>query len=329
MNIIQSNHSFPICIRTGQVSYNQCCHNDCCICRKRCLPKVITGSAVNILDNSATIMNSVFSGITGTINTVGVQYSTDPAMVSKATSYGTVNLPFSVNLTGLLPDTTYYYRAVVHATSGSFQGAMKSFTTPQVAPTPIVITGDAVNILENSATIMNNTFSGIIEPINAVGVQYSTSPAMSPATTVNGIEASPFSVNLTGLQASTTYYYHAVVTTTNGVYDGAIKSFTTPQAVQNPVVITGDAVNVLQNSATISNNTYSGIAGTINSVGVQYSTSPAMTIPTTVNGTVASPFSVNLTSLLASTTYYYRAVINATSGLHYGEIKSFTTPQAL
>lgn len=118
-----------------------------------------------------------------------------------------------------------------------------------------------------------------------------------------------------------------------GVRSGAVYITAVPAdnvvsvVYSNPIVITGDAVNILANSATINNNTFSGISGTIYSVSVQYSTSAAFTSVTTVTGTISSPYSVNLTGLQQNTTYYYRASVSASSGQFVGEIKSFTTAQ--
>lgn len=289
-------------------------------------PTVTTGEAVNVLESSATIISNTFSGISGTINYVAVQYSTNPSMASPAIAQGTIASPFSVDLLELQPDTAYYYRATVSTIIGSYFGDIKAFITPQPAPIPIVITGDAVNVLESSATIVNNNYSGISGAIDFVAVQYSTNPSMVSAATVQGIISSPFSVNLTGLQPGTTYYYRAAVSTTSVSYYGDIKSFTTPSIPA--VVITGDAVNILENSATIISNTYSGISGAINFVAVQYSINSSMASAATVQGTIGSPFSVNLTGLQPNTTYYYRATVNTASGSYYGTIKSFTTPLA-
>jgi uncharacterized repeat protein (TIGR02543 family) len=91
-------------------------------------------------------------------------------------------------------------------------------------------------------------------------------------------------------------------------------------------VITGDPEDVTSNSASIVDNSYSGITGNINFVAVQYSTSPAMASPVTVRAaSVTNPYSVGLTGLTPDTTYYYRAGVNAASGSHFGVVKSFTT----
>lgn len=191
------------------------------------IPMVMTGYAADVLDSTVTIANNTFSGIPGTINFTAVQHSTSPGMVPAMTSHGATASPFSVSLTGLQPDTTYYYRATVESTNGLYSGAVRSFRTSQAAP-PTVVTGDAVNITPNSALIINNVFSGFTGSIDFVAVQYDVSPTMSNAVMIYDAIGSPFSVNLAGLQPNTTYYYRAVVSSSGSQYNGEIKSFTTP-----------------------------------------------------------------------------------------------------
>ena len=94
----------------------------------------------------------------------------------------------------------------------------------------------------------------------------------------------------------------------------------------NITVVTGDPTNITSGGATINNNTYTNVNCTITKVGVQYSTNANLSSPTSVYGTNGSPFSVGLTGLQPSTTYYYRAVVASSCGNSFGAIKSFTTP---
>jgi uncharacterized repeat protein (TIGR02543 family) len=51
-----------------------------------------------------------------------------------------------------------------------------------------------------------------------------------------------------------------------------------------------------------------------------------MASPVTVRAaSVTNPFDIDLTGLAPDTTYYYRAGVGASSGSHFGEVKSFTT----
>jgi hypothetical protein len=91
-----------------------------------------------------------------------------------------------------------------------------------------VVTGDPVNVTTNGAMIVGNSYSGIFGNINYAAVQYSMSPAMaSPNIAYAAAVGSPYFVNLTGLFQNMTYYYRAVVNSSDGSHFGEIKTFTT------------------------------------------------------------------------------------------------------
>ena len=64
---------------------------------------------------------------------------------------------------------------------------------------------------------------------------------------------------------------------------------------------------------------------TVTAVGFQYSVNSDMSSPTTVNATLANPFTADVTGLTAATTYYYRAFATNADGTAYSETKSLTT----
>lgn len=316
---------------------SNCCHpcRPVCLCFCPCccpgpypppepLCQVTTGIATDITTTSALIQGNQFFTSPHAIS-VGVEVSTAPGFSTVATFPALIEDPFSVELNGLTPDTTYYYRAFTQTALSTCRGVARVFTTPATPPPHIVITGDPVNILYSSALIVTNQFSGIPIPIFSVGVEYSTDPALSdPSTILANIIETPYNVQLSGLASSTTYYYRATVNAENGIFVGEIKSFATSAA---PAVYTGTATNVTQNTATIVTNSYTDIPGTILSVGVQYAMNSSMTGAEIVDATaIASPYSVNLTGLLRSTTYYYRAVVNSSFAQFFGETKQFVTP---
>ncbi len=321
--------------------------NNCCsLCRQACCPKrcpryfppspppppppspepicqVTTGIATDITPFTALIEGNQFIVSLPVLN-VGAEISTDPGFTTALIFYGSAGNPFSVELSGLIPATTYYYRAFAQTALGVCRGMAGTFTTPIIPPTPIVITGDAVNITVSSALIEANQFSGIPAPIFSVGVEYAVNPSLIGSITVpGGTIETPYNVQLNGLAPATTYYYRATISAESGTFVGEIKSFVTPA---NPSVNTGDADSITRNTATIISNTFSNIPGSIFTVGVQYATNPLMIGAITTNaGSVGTPYFVNLSSLLPNTTYYFRAVITASEGLFFGEVKSFTT----
>lgn len=69
--------------------------------------------------------------------------------------------------------------------------------------------------------------------VTAVGFQYSVSEDMSSPTTVNATLANPFTADVTGLTAATTYYYRAFATNTNGTLYSVTRSLITDAASLN------------------------------------------------------------------------------------------------
>lgn len=280
---------------------------------------VITGTASAITSTTATIVNNQYSNISGTIISVGVEYATNPSLTGSLVAAGTVQTPYSVGLTDLLPSTTYYYRAIVQSSSGTSVGTLRSFTT---SATGMVVTGTAGSITTASAVVDGNSYSNIPGTITSVGVEYATNPSFIGSLTAAGVIQTPYSVGLTGLTAATTYYYRAVVQSSNGTFRGQPKSFST---LTGSTVLSGTAGSITNTTATISNNQYANVPGTITSVGVQYATNPAFIGSLTADGTIGSPFSVGLTGLTPATTYYFRSIIQSSSGIFTGETKNFLT----
>src|SRR5690606_26041072 len=82
----------------------------------------------------------------------------------------------TVNVTGLTPATTYYYRAYAVNALGTSYGADSMFTTFSSATVPTVVRIAASNIQAYSATIGGNVTSDGGDPVIASGIVYSTSP---------------------------------------------------------------------------------------------------------------------------------------------------------
>lgn len=71
--------------------------------------------------------------------------------------------------------------------------------------------------------------------VTAVGFQYSENSDMSSSTTVNATLANPFTADVTGLTANTTYYYRAFATNEDGTAYSETKSLTTdPESQETP-----------------------------------------------------------------------------------------------
>jgi hypothetical protein len=95
----------------------------------------------------------------------------------------------------------------------------------------VVFANAATGVTPSSATLPGTVFAGC-DPVTAYGMEYSTNAAFTPGTGTQlagtNLSGSSFSVTLTGLPQSTTYYYIGYATTSTGtVYSTTVQTFTT------------------------------------------------------------------------------------------------------
>jgi len=113
-------------------------------------PVVITSMVTNIVHNAATGGGDVTSDGGRTITARGVCWgtSTNPTISGNHTTEPGTTGPFTSNITGLNPQTTYYVRAYATNSIGTSYGTQVSFTT-QCEPFPPAIdfSADQVNIM--------------------------------------------------------------------------------------------------------------------------------------------------------------------------------------
>lgn len=190
-------------------------------------PVVKTGDVSAVQSDLAYIVGNTYTGfdspITGTWNQVSTSMSMAPATMHNGI---TRNTPFDALVTGLTPNTTYFYRAAVQSNGSMYYGEIKSFKTPIDI---YVFTGYASNITSTSARTNDSFFSGV-QPnqVQTAYIYYSTSPNMqNPVRLSAPSVTNPYSLNLNGLTPSTTYYYQAVISVNGQLYYGQVVNFKT------------------------------------------------------------------------------------------------------
>lgn len=200
-----------------------------------------------------------------------------------------------------------------------------------------VSTGSASGVTATSAILSGNLDRLGSAPSANVSIQwgaasgsYSHETTWQPFTTTGAFQSA-----VTGLTSGSTYYYRAKAVAGGTVTNGIEKSFTTTGSpgggggATAPTVTTGSAAGITANAATLNGVLVS--LGTASSANVSFewgttSGSYANQTPTSTLST-AGPFPVNLNSLSAGTTYYFRAKAVGSSTV-YGAESSFVTWQA-
>jgi len=285
-------------------------------------PTVTTNDASSITINSARLNGDLISlGTAGSVNVSfewkGVGGSYTPIAAGAKGSIG----PFSADLTGLTPGTTYYFRAKALG-DGTSYGDEKTFTTATTSPA--VITNDADNLAPTSATL-----NGYLDDLGTttsvtVSFEWGLTTSHGNETTLEFRGASGnFSFNLTGLVSGTTYYFRAKAVG-DGTSYGDEKTFTT--LPPSPLVTTNDPSNVGTKSARLNGDlTWLGTASSVTvsfEWGISSKSYTNETAGQDMTGTGA--FYFDLSGLSPGTTYYFRAKAVG-NGTGYGDEKSFTT----
>ena len=200
---------------------------------------------------------------------------------------------------------------------------------------PVVTTGSPTGVSYQGATL-NGTVNPENQPVDYQFVygtsQNNLNQSTGWTTGPTGATASAVSATLSGLQASTPYYYELEVSAGSQTYPGSVGQFSTnavPPPVQTPVVATSAATQLTISGATLN--------GTINPDGSQslsywfsYGTSSSNLNSTThkttlPGGVTAIPVSASITNLSAGRTYYFQLNVSFNGSSYPGGVQQLTT----
>ncbi len=183
--------------------------------------------------NSFTITGTTLTNADVTVAALaGFTYST----TSGGTYTATLTLPqpggsFSQQVfVRFTPTLVQSYNGNIVVAGGGAPSINVAATGSGINPAPVVTTGAASGITSNSATLAG-TATSACAAITAYGIEYSTTNGFPNGTGTQvastNIAGGNFTSNVTGLAASTIYYYKAYATNSVGTTYGTQQTFTT------------------------------------------------------------------------------------------------------
>lgn len=308
-----------------------------------------TCEATDVTSTSATLNGKVYNYFSESPMTAWFQYGTASGFYSSTSSTQSVSgneiTIVSIGITGLSPNTPYYYRIVAQNSELSLYGLEKSFTTLSAMATPTTI--------------------AVPTPSSTSGC-HSASGKVTDAVTKNGIENAlvigGMGISFTDANGSYSWSDPEEILCCGDIYtftasaDGYISQSqsieiepyiegtlnfelclisATPTPIVSPTetpdVITDDATNVTSSSATLHGRILKYV--TIGAKWFEYGTvSGALDRTVATYGTGESEtydmVSADISGLSPVTTYYYRIVGQYKDHNTYGDEKSFITLSA-
>ena len=291
------------------------------------LPVVTTSGITEITATSAKGGGVVTDQGASNVTARGICWSTshNPTTSSSHANNGTGAGAYTVSMTGLTPNATYYVRAYATNAQGTSYGAEVSFTA--LEGLPVVTTQSVTDITSTTAkghgTVTDQGGSTVTERGVCWGT--SASPTISGNHASSGTGTGSFTVNLTNLTPGTKYYVRAYAKNTQGTVYGEQKEFATSATL--PTVTTASPSNVTSTTATGGGNVTTTGGATVTERGICWSTShnPTTSSNHASSGTGTGSFTVNMTNLTPGTTYYVRVYAINSAGTAYGDEKSLTT----
>ena len=235
------------------------------------LPSVTTNGATNISIDSAVLNGYLSSSWNNNDVVYWFEWGSSTYLGNSTTHYSQSAYAsnFNATLTGLAPNTTYYYRAAARSSVGTSYGAVLSFTTSSYYNNTVVVTSatapSATTLLATEISGTNAKLNGLVftsaSQSSSAWFEWGSNMNLGNKTQVVNVGALPsikHSDFISGLTSGQTYYYRVVAENPYGKAYGTIISFVAERAVATPadtnVVITVPArTTTVRNTTTIVN----------------------------------------------------------------------------
>ena len=211
--------------------------------------------------------------------------------------------------------TSYCYKVVTSSTAISATGTstVRAVTVPVSLP-PATTTPTATAITPTSLTLnwtAPTTVAG--NAIASYSVQRASDAGFTTGLVSNTVASGTTTLNVTGLTASTPYFFRVVSVNASGNTNSGTLTLTTP--VLAPVATSAPTATLVTPNSLTLNWTAPTTGGAIASYTVQSATNTGFTSGLVTTALISNTAtSYNVTGLAPSTTYYFRVIaVNATS----------------
>ncbi|MFN8244563.1 MAG: hypothetical protein U0X40_10970 [Ferruginibacter sp.] len=307
------------------------------------IPSLTTGGASSITTVSAVAAGTITATGCTAITAYGIEYSTTAGFPNgTGTAVPSSNLSggnFTSSLSGLSPNTVYYYHAYATNTGGTGYGAEQTFTTLALTPTISVSALTAFGNVCTNTTAGPNSFTITGSALNTTNVTVAALAGYTYSTTAGGTYTTSLSLAQPGgtfIQTIYVKFTPVAVQSYNGniaVGGGGAASVNVAASGTGvntaPTVTTGGASAITAISATTAGSIPAIGCTAIQAYGIEYSLNNGFPngsgtqLP--ASNLSGGNFSLNLTGLSPSTTYYYKAYAANNAGVVYGAQQQFTT----
>jgi uncharacterized protein (TIGR02145 family) len=303
-------------------------------------PTVTTNSVSGVSGSSVNTGGNVTNQGGSAVSERGVCWhtSSSPLITHNKKKEGAGTGYFSVTINNLKPNTTYYLRAYAINKSGISYGATRTFKTSKSESNEnaLIETIVATLITESSVTCSGKIELQQKDKLIEKGICWHTSPnpTISQNKKTSNSSSALFTVPISNLKPSTTYYYRAYVTTAAGTRYGNELSFTTKLSNETPEkgipsINISFPTNITSNSALFSVAVSGPNIPTQSQRGICYSLNPN---PTVQNNKVlgshnSTAFQISVSQLTPNKRYYACAFLEFQGNYLYSNPVKFNTSE--
>ena len=307
------------------------------------LPTGNTGASSNVTFTSADVEGSVDPDGAGNVTACEFRYGEDTGYADGSAPCAPgapLSSPTSVSahISGLVSGTTYHYRLFLTNANGTqISTGDQSFTTPLASEG--VFTGGPSEVTKDSA-VLNGGYVGDGQDVHYFFEwgrtnDYDHTTPVPPGGDA-GTESGPLNVapiQISGLEANTTYHYRLIVSTASGITRGQDEAFTTLPAV---TALTTEAATEITGASAQLHASFEGDGtnetryffewGSSKNYGNKTPAPPGTAVPATSGRVDLDP--VTISGLDGGSTYHFRVVASNATGTTTGADLSFKTAEA-